>query len=287
MIVLCCGMPRSGSTLQYQITAAVVERSGVGERIGWTGEVPHAVVSRCERDDSRWFVLKEPLYSPHWGQLVSSGKAKGVYIFRDVRDVVVSHMMKEKKSFYEDVVEHRLVEKTLATHYKWVATRHLLVSRYEAVVKHVAQEVVRIADYLGVGLSEEDVARIANDLSLDGQLRRTTAMSRNMPAARLHDAHTLLHANHIRSGATGQWLYELQPFQVALIENKARRFLVGNHYGISQSLCLRGLASLYCGAARAVAGMARAVRRIVKKIERKTQGMLARMKTSKLSSRTL
>ena len=35
MWVFCCGMQRSGSTLQYQIAARLVEQAGLGQRLEW------------------------------------------------------------------------------------------------------------------------------------------------------------------------------------------------------------------------------------------------------------
>ena len=35
MWIFCCGMERSGSTVQFQISAQLVEDAGLGKRVEW------------------------------------------------------------------------------------------------------------------------------------------------------------------------------------------------------------------------------------------------------------
>ena len=67
--VICCGMRRSGSTLQYQLAKAILAAARVDCQVLKT--------HRMTAEQKRW---------------ITAGDAKCLYIYRDIRDVVVSQL---------------------------------------------------------------------------------------------------------------------------------------------------------------------------------------------------
>src|SRR5262245_39428525 len=91
-------MPRSGSTLQFQLTAHLVEGAGLGTRVEWgpSGEFPRVRDARAGQPG--WKVFKTHACTPDVRAELDAGRARGVYVYRDVRDVVVSRMRKRDQT---------------------------------------------------------------------------------------------------------------------------------------------------------------------------------------------
>src|SRR5438105_260301 len=83
-------MFRSGSTVQYQLAAEIVERNKLGIRLGFTR--PDAFPALYERYNQQpgFKVVKMHLPSREANDIIRSGRGKAIYAYRDMRDVVAS-----------------------------------------------------------------------------------------------------------------------------------------------------------------------------------------------------
>src|SRR5580692_10544334 len=90
MFIICCGMLRAASTLQYQIASDLVERAGLGQRVGWLegGDLERAVGGNDRK--GQLLVLKTHSYDSALGGMLDAGDARALYSYRDLRDVSVS-----------------------------------------------------------------------------------------------------------------------------------------------------------------------------------------------------
>lgn len=234
MWVFCCGMQRSGSTLQFQIAAHLVEMANKGERQEWVG--PEELVSLLQKyqNESRVKVIKTHVYTDHIEHEFRQPTTKGVYCYRDIRDVVVSFMHKENKGFNETWVKRR-VENNLQWYENWNKLPNMLVSRYEDMTQNLAREVQRIAQHLDISIVPEQAEEIAALYTIEKQRE---VISKAVQESRLEDApggvkfdpHTLLHTNHIHSGAIGGWKSILTAEQAAFVEQLAGKWLVEHGY---------------------------------------------------------
>ena len=96
MLIVANGMPRSGSTLQYNALRMIVEQTGTGVAEGYAApdETRTNYVS-SERlvewaADETLHLIKSHSVHPNLLSLSSAGRTKACYIFRDLRDVAVS-----------------------------------------------------------------------------------------------------------------------------------------------------------------------------------------------------
>lgn len=237
MWVFCAGMMRSGSTLQYQIAKTLVERSERG--VGAGSCVPgrfRELIARHE-DAGQLHVVKCHRYLPTARGRLRRGEARALYIYRDLRDVVVSMMHKEERSFRQ-LMDAGFVEQLLEDDAIWSAQPNTLVSVYDDVTADVAAEVERIARFLEIDVALSEVDRIAAEHSLDRQKRRLEGFDFGQEGVAegrtsLVDPDTLLHHNHVRSGRSGQWSEVLTREQVAEIERIAGPWLVARGYALS------------------------------------------------------
>lgn len=238
MWVFCSGMKRSGSTLQYQLTAHLVEMAGRGKRIGWTETFEAAATSDEAAQVEGWKVYKNHNYSDSMGALLRRGEAKGVYVYRDLRDVFVSFMHKQDAPF-ERLWARDILAELVENYDGWTQQPNMLVTCYETMMDDLTGEVVRIAAHLGLALSADEAAAVADEYRVDKQLERINAATELLHHPGIKrvgvDKHSLLHENHIseEQGQVGQWKNALTPDQIALIEAKYGDWLLARGYALN------------------------------------------------------
>lgn len=229
MLVVCCGMPRSGSTLQYQIVCELIERAGVGERPeAWPSPIEPEMgvglrpvhVAKIHDPDPRLDAF-DPLF------------VRYVYVYRDVRDAIASHLQKLRAAGEDDIPPERIgdvVREQMLDPFAHFTTRPapMLVSRYEEMVADVRGEVACIATFLGLRLQPDDCRQIAAKLDLESQ-RRFLESRRWDPEERWDDR-TLLHRNHISDGRVGKHREVLSEAQRQAVERVAGPWLVEQGY---------------------------------------------------------
>ena len=235
MWVFCCGMRRSGSTLQFQLAARIAEEAGVGKRIEWVQPSDFPIVREKYKDYPGLKVFKSHVYTPEMGAEFQRRNAMGVYIYRDIRDAFVSQKNKNGSTFIAMWMQNFL-EGAMDNYYKWTGLPRMLISKYEDVMPDLTKEVQRIAHHLGVNYDESKSRQIADEYTLERQKERIAAS----PKARLQhykqatfDSTELLHVNHISSGEIERWRTELAPWQISLIERNAGSWLTQNGYRLS------------------------------------------------------
>lgn len=237
MIIVCCGMYRSGSTLQYQIASALAGTTGQARIMGFgLGRV-----SETAREKPRpIFVVKDHHYSERAREYSSSPHAKFVYGYRDVRDVVVSMMQTQHMTF--DTFRHHgrgpagFVGYLLNTFERWTNLPGVLVSRYEEIVADVPREVRKIADHTGIHIPYTECHRIAEQLSVDKQREFISgfdfAKDGAGQAVNRMDEKSQLHEYHLNGGESGKWRTHLTPDQIAVVNDAAKDWLKQQGYPV-------------------------------------------------------
>ena len=239
MWIFCCGMQRSGSTLQFQVTAQLVEEARLGKRVEWVRAERFPELRQKYAEYPGWKVLKHHICTDEMVSEFQRHNARGVYIFRDLRDVVASTMQKYIMTF-DQVWASGFLAGCLRQWQKWTSLPQMLVSKYEDMIRDVPGEVERIATHLGVNLAPQRYAQIASEYAVARQLQRIEEAKRTGRLQQgfadvLYDPHTNLHTNHIYSGEIGRWKEVLSAEQVALIESKTQLWLAAHGYELTQS----------------------------------------------------
>lgn len=235
MWVLCGGMQRSGSTLQFQLAAHVVEMAGRGQR--QTYVEPEKLAEALDQSPASpaLKVAKTHVFNASIRSALRSGRAVGLYTFRDIRDVVVSFMHKEGRPFSEESARHHITH-NLAWYTGWVAEAGVLVSRYETFIQDLPAEVARIAAFLDIPLSAAECTEVAAQYTVERQRETITkSIESNQLIQYVNsqfDPHSLLHTNHIHSGDVAAWRSELTSDQITFVESLAGDWLIENGYAL-------------------------------------------------------
>lgn len=215
-------MRRAGSTLQYQLAKAIVEQSKCGIAIGWQIHQNWPDLQKQYGQNNGYAVLKTHHFIEDYIRI----PYKVLYIYRDVRDVVVSLMNKYDFSFERAMQE---VPAILNDHYAWMDISDIYISKYECDVFSPVWEAIQIDQYLGTGLSDAKLKAIGAQHTLANQekyIRHFNWTHDAIGAGKtMRDPETQLHQNHIQSGRVGQWRTKLTHYQAKGIEAIAGDYL--------------------------------------------------------------
>jgi len=229
-------MKRSGSTLHYQILSALVEQAHVGKRIEWVAPSDFQRVKKKYKSYSGIKIFKSHICTDEIAHEFSIGNAKGLYVYRDIRDVVLSSLKMAGSDFNHAWIK-QLINECINEFYKWNALPNVMISQYEEVTNDLFKETKRIADYFGILVNDNKCSAIANELTLEKQKSRIIASNESAPPnkANTHSFHkeTLLHYNHISSGQSEEWKNNLSRHQIFFIEKLAGEWLEKNDYSLS------------------------------------------------------
>jgi FkbM family methyltransferase len=232
MWLVCAGAKRSGSTLQYNILASLVEESGTGKRISHFKQDEFAAVKEKHQNYSGFKVIKSHILSDELKNEIISGHAKVFHSFRDIRDVIVSYI---NKGWIDGSMSSitRSVGEYLKDYDTWVQIPQIYSRKYEEFAFNMKYEIGYYAQVLDLTISEKIIEDISKNLNLE-QLKKSQG---NIAKDKLKESYnnvfhedTLLHINHIYDGSMNQFINSLNIAQISKIESIAYKYLISNNY---------------------------------------------------------
>ncbi len=208
-------MLRSGSTLQYQLAAALLEQAGPVRRLGFVE--PGSRLEWKTNDSHEIAICKLHHWDEELALLLQSGQARAIYSFRDLPNVAASAMRQFQKTF-RHIWDERWLQHAAEAGDRWLAEPNVCSAKYEIFHKAVLTETRRIARHLGIEISDEVAERIANEYSPSSQLQKT----KKIEGCSIHNycETTLLHPGHISEELPAEALKRLLPQEKELIERE-------------------------------------------------------------------
>lgn len=232
--VLCAGMIRSGSTLQFQLASSIVEHAGLGRRVKYVPESEFETMLDRHTKDAGLKVFKAHVCTLTLAKIAQAGGAKVVYCYRDIRDVAVSAMRKFDMSF-DALVDAGWLDQAIADYYAWTNMPNVLVSRYEKMICDLGQEALRIAEFLGLNADIEALSILAEQYVIPAQQQRIDTLKQRYGQGIdgrdiVFDEVELLHHNHIHKGEVGGWRDQLSPLQQRFLTERYKEWLLSLGY---------------------------------------------------------
>ena len=224
-VVICCGMSRSGSTLQYQLVREILEEADWGRGVGFPNKW----------DKKTKVIVKAERYAPWLGELLDGGKAVGLSIHRDPRQVALSllHFYTKRSEWQDgplptwyDVIGDWLPD-AIDWHNSWTA--HGVQSFcYETLYDRLHRLAWLCAGAVGVDPTTIDIVGIAGRFSLTRQQERTDNMLKW-----LDNTDTLLTQSHISpSGGKKTWENKLTVNQIFDVQSVAGGWMERWNYAL-------------------------------------------------------
>lgn len=174
-IVLCCGMPRSASTLQYQLAIFASERRGPTAARGWYDGTPLTELIAQVPDGETWvYKVHNHRAEYRFEEAAAAHDVRGLSTWRDVRKVVASYRELHAKSMWW-VARTQVLEILIRDHRRWSEAPGVLMQSYAQLTDDTAVALAAIAEHLGVSLDEDDLADATTRFDRARQHRRAEA----------------------------------------------------------------------------------------------------------------
>ncbi|SRX75395.1 sulfotransferase domain-containing protein [Aequorivita antarctica] len=236
MWVFCCGPVRSGSTLQFNITRELVEKSNSGYAVDYDYTDNFSKV--YERyNDEKLKVFKTHSLSPLMIELINNKKAVAIYCYRDVRDVIVSIAKKEDNVVSNLVLNNKFILGYVDYYNLIKNLPYKLMSKYEDFYNNIPRECRRIASILNIKANVEVINQIEKEYSRDKLIsnidkdKMDQFVGKNGKTYTL-DKKTLIHFNHFGNYYPGSYVMEMSQSEIDKIEKGVGTWLLINGYKV-------------------------------------------------------
>ena len=165
--VLCIGMKRSGSTLQYNLSKLLLENQFKTKNFGYIDGKD--ISKKLSNEDmlkanfSEYIILK--CHNPPWkvgSQFLENHKI--LYIYRDLRAVYFSMKIRQNYSLDEFVLE---MKKSLDLYSNYEKDSRVFVQKYEDVFLNNKDALLDISKYLQVKVNDNLITKILKLVSIE------------------------------------------------------------------------------------------------------------------------
>jgi hypothetical protein len=236
MIVLCGGMYRSGSTLQYNLASNIIERKQMGARVpyGDYQSDPNAYISSLVSTSPLYQVLKVHELPLAALPLIRERSAKCLSVYRDIRDVVASWQAKTRMRLSVNAgLDFARGAVRAFTNWENLSGADCIVFRYEDMINNVPSACQKVADFLNLEISPSQVSDICHKCSIDsmsGRLETLMDSEITRCAGMAWDSHTLVHLDHLNGGIVGRARKELDDDLLFSLEDEFGEWIVQHGY---------------------------------------------------------
>ncbi len=204
-LVICCGMIRSGSTLQYQIALALLERVCQVRALGFIEPGDRLALDQVGSHEVA--ICKLHHFDPEFAQLLRQGQARALYSFRDIPGIAASAMRQFKKTFRE-IWDDRWLQSSAKYGDLWLAEPNVYSAKYELLTQDLVEETRHIARHLGIEPTEEEILRVAAEHSPSAQRRRLRTLKTDKDKG--YCEKTLFHPGHLSDEPAAKALNRLK-----------------------------------------------------------------------------
>lgn len=233
--IVCCGMPRSGSTLQYQIVKEILSLNGLESNHGWIKDEDLEYFFKENKSNStKPILVKTHTFNPIFLDKEIFSNSLFIYVHRDVRDVFISQMNKRSVSF-DFLLKSRFLE-DIEWHFKnWMDFDEIYTTNYQNLTKNTVQEILSLASHLKLDMTDSKAEYISEGFNIEKQKKYISKIGDD----NVFDSESLLHKNHINSGESNQWK-QLSKKEIILLEAKAKTILDAQGFqSVSNSLLFK------------------------------------------------
>lgn len=236
MIVIANGMLRSGSTLQYNIAASVLETTRLVKRSGFMGGFAERDV-RETLDSLKaahfWAIVKT--HEPPLERAFYDSNVRVLFSYRDVRDIAAS--IRKKWGYpFERILSD--IDAMIEIERQFDEIPNVLTQPYELLYENLPEATMQLSAFFGVELPPNALETIVNQNSIAPDGRVTAArpgliksLSR-LFGREVHDRRTLLHGDHISEsrGRAGDWQSQFSPDEVDTLSDRYANWLLSHAY---------------------------------------------------------
>lgn len=208
-----CGMERSGSSVYMRMIHFLIKAAGMGRKIGDCRMGPFPAMAEAVMSNGEtWphgikLVRTHDIHQLFIDQFVKNN-AVGFYVWRDIRDVMVSFTLRESHDLWlenENWVINT-VQRITENYHRWTAFDRMLVVTYQELVEDKPGILLKTAHALGIQMNQSQANAAARQFEID-------KMREKLPG------------DHINDGRAGMWRDHCTDTQAARLQE------IVDHYG--------------------------------------------------------
>lgn len=225
MIIICCGINRSGSTWSYQVVKELLDTSNSFLDAGFVHPSEDDKLKSILADSSTYKLIKMHQYS----DLLDGYKnqIKCIYTHRDLRGCIHSLMKKGGKTF-ENIINVPFLKGSINSFDHWKSYPILYVD-FNDILNNSDKAVGQMNEFIGKPVNEKLVTAISENLRKENQIKRVNNYKKTLEGRfkslkmklrienNAKEEKSLLHLNHFQSNDTFQWKKDLSIFQSDII----------------------------------------------------------------------
>jgi hypothetical protein len=239
-LILCCGMIRSASTVQYQVVVDLVRRNGLGQSIGFADRQSVSEVLQKLQTVVGLAVAKTHEVFPEFDALIQQDLVSLLYTFRDLRAVALSVMRKWEIPFAHVIGRNGWLDTAVESSIHWLSVPGVCASRYEDIVLSLPAEVTKWAAVLGLNITCVQAEELATKYCIQAQqdrIRKMRIQTGEVSEPTVYiDPESLLHHNHIIDGSLDGWQAGLEKWQIRQIESRFSKWLLDHGYQLTTTV---------------------------------------------------
>ncbi len=270
MLIICNGMQRSGSTLQYNWVVALAEMKNVGINEGFFTVTDF--LNKLENiqtwvNDEVFHIIKAHDFLPICKLNYQNDKIKIIYIYRDLRDVALSLKIKYAAS---DKNILQTIDRMVEIYDKIKKHPYSLIQCYEEVIENKAKAISEIIKFLNMELNYEAIQKVLKGTDIQEIQKKIKRMPirykigqtinnlfKRLPYAlkrlprrigfvaffRRHvvpynitHKDSQFHMNHIskNKGKPGQWRIQLDQNLIQFLNTRYKSWFTQNQYPVNE-----------------------------------------------------
>lgn len=227
-------MRRAGSTLQFLIVKEVLLTNGQV-----VDHISQELSSKKEFNHDIHNIVKAHRVTPEIRRLLQQPSSRSLYIYRDVRDVLVSEfrLLDIKPSIWA-ILKNEIVGSVLEDFPIWKSLPNVQISEYSEVMNDLPAEVKKISKHLNVEISDEQIGHISDKLSIR---KMKSEQDKKVFNRKKFNRKTMLHSNHINSGESEQWKSHFTESQISILEGISQPWLRDSGFTLHSNSPLKPL----------------------------------------------
>lgn len=227
--IINCGAQRSGSTLLNLIIEQILRgKLNFSKKFCNTEEDYISTIT----SDKITVLNKTHNFSYLVSKRIEMGKSIGFFTYRDIRDVIVSHIQKGWISSYNEFFESGKYRYYLYNSILYSETKNIVSIEYEDLISKKQKTIELVANKLGYNLSDSEINSICEVTSVKNIKNKMSQFEFDSVNNNLVNADTNLHSNHINNPNSGKWKGFFNEEEIKDINMKASQYLKYFNYNL-------------------------------------------------------
>jgi hypothetical protein len=215
--IVICGMPRSGSTLVYNL---VKEINGFDQKFIYVKDNKEYI----EAVRKGYKLIKCHTNLPIIKKRVSSNKAIGIFTHRNLLDIAISFVQK-KRNTIEEIIEQQILQNISYKALDLAKVKNMVLISYEDEISSVENLIHKILKTFGSKIENDKVSQIAEKYSR----QKVNKIGKNVTTADVKNKFKLnaingFHENHFFDGKSDKYINLLDISTIKILANQTKDF---------------------------------------------------------------